>query len=182
MPVLQQDSQRCGVRGMKLGYARVSTTDQDLAMEGRRAAQAAPGVPFGRPPKLRPDQRTLGRRRARVPWVRRDRPLRASAYLRAYPRRDRPRPGNADESRAGRRWIRTRFWRAGKLIEAGMSPARAAKLLGIDRATACRIAAAVREGQCAPSSPAKNGTLSSGTPPWPPPSSTASYTAPAKST
>ena len=28
--------------------------------EGRRAAQAR-GVPFGRPPKLRPDQRTLAR-------------------------------------------------------------------------------------------------------------------------
>ena len=66
--------------------------------EGRRAAQAR-GVPFGRPPKLRPDQRTLGRRRARVPWVRRDRPLRASAYLRAYPRRDRR--GQETRTKAG---------------------------------------------------------------------------------
>ena len=39
---------------------------------------------------------------------------------------------------------------AGKLIEAGMSPARAAKQLGIGRATAYRIAAAVRDGQFAP--------------------------------
>ena len=66
--------------------------------EGRRAAQAR-GVPFGRPPKLRPDQRTLARRRARVPWVRRDRPLRASAYLRAYPRRDRR--GQETRTKAG---------------------------------------------------------------------------------
>ena len=39
---------------------------------------------------------------------------------------------------------------AGKLIEAGMSPARGAKQLGIGRATAYRIAAAVRDGQFAP--------------------------------
>ena len=39
---------------------------------------------------------------------------------------------------------------AQKLIEAGLSPARAAKQLGIGRATAYRIAATVREGQFAP--------------------------------
>ena len=39
---------------------------------------------------------------------------------------------------------------ARKLIEAGMSPARAAKHLGIGRATAYRIAATVRDGQFAP--------------------------------
>ena len=39
---------------------------------------------------------------------------------------------------------------AQKLIEAGLSPARAAKQLGIGRATAYRIAASVREGQFAP--------------------------------
>ena len=39
---------------------------------------------------------------------------------------------------------------AQKLIEAGLSPARAAKQLGIGRATAYRIASAVREGPFAP--------------------------------
>ena len=39
---------------------------------------------------------------------------------------------------------------AHKLIEAGLSPARAAKQLGIGRATAYRIAAEVREGVSAP--------------------------------
>ena len=39
---------------------------------------------------------------------------------------------------------------AQKLIEAGLSPARAAKQLGIGQATAYRIAAAVREGPFAP--------------------------------
>ena len=39
---------------------------------------------------------------------------------------------------------------AHKLIEAGLSPARAAKQLGIGRATAYRLAAAMREGASAP--------------------------------
>ena len=39
---------------------------------------------------------------------------------------------------------------AQKLIEAGLSPARAAKQLGIGRATAYRIAAEMREGVSAP--------------------------------
>ena len=39
---------------------------------------------------------------------------------------------------------------AQKLIEAGLSPASAAKQLGIGGATAYRIAATVREGQFAP--------------------------------
>ena len=39
---------------------------------------------------------------------------------------------------------------AQKLIEAGLSPARAAKQLGIGRATAYRLAAAMREGASAP--------------------------------
>ena len=39
---------------------------------------------------------------------------------------------------------------AGRLIEAGMSPARAAKQLAIGRATAYRIAAAMPDGQFLP--------------------------------
>ena len=39
---------------------------------------------------------------------------------------------------------------AQKLIEAGLSPARATKQLGIGRATAYRLAAAMREGVSAP--------------------------------
>ena len=39
---------------------------------------------------------------------------------------------------------------AHKLIEAGLSPARAAKQLGIGRATAYRLAVAMREGSSAP--------------------------------
>ena len=39
---------------------------------------------------------------------------------------------------------------AQKLIEAGLSPARAAKQLGIGRATAYRLAVAMREGVSAP--------------------------------
>ena len=54
-----------------------------------------------------------------------------------------PPPGNAGEHRADRRSTRRRFPPAQKLIAAGLSPAQAAKQLGIGRATAYRIAKAL---------------------------------------
>ena len=83
-------------------------------------------------------------RRTRVPRLRLHRPLRTPAHLRAYPRRHRRRQETrantgSTTARPGRRFPPLK-----KLIEAGLSPARAAKQLGIGRATAYRIAKALR--------------------------------------
>ena len=138
---------------MKLGYARVSTADQDLAIQRVRLHEAGCVKLF--------EEKTSGARKKRPELERLLAELRADDVV-VVTRLDRlvrstsgTRDGIAEARLRGRKpgcppLDPETVSAAEKLIEAGLSPARAAKQLGIGRATAYRLAAAMRDGASAP--------------------------------